>query len=225
MKTIPFRFEFHQEKPWRYEVYLEGDSDLSFGSVQFDPPPGPPKAKAHMPIECSRKPKTKMEIEVEMARLEGERVTKAWMQTIAASYPRALGFVAIPQKNRSTPKTFEEFKQESIETMQLRALDSASLLGIIYAPTNYVSEFWTKDHVCRLAKALANPRKKIPLLALKGWLADNWIPLQLFNLTAKELAEKANSALATTHTPEKIWTTAYRLGLYTHRTPGPPARK
>jgi hypothetical protein len=198
MTTIPFKFKFTRKGQQFCAEILEGDR-VVYGCVIADPA-------------------TKVEAESPPTHPDRHGLNSAVLKLFADAKPR------MHKAGKGGFETFDQFKQSIIETRQAEAIDVASLTGNILAPENYVAEFWTAKHVRLLARALERPRKTSEI-QLKDWLVTNWEKSDLCKLTRSQLCHQANTALSADYKPDKVWQTAYRrLGLFTDRRPGPPAR-
>lgn len=122
--------------------------------------------------------------------------------------------------NQGEARSFDEFRRQFVERMQSTAIDLAAIGEDVPVPTNHVEEFWTSDHIKRLARALSRPRKT-NAIRRDHFLAFHWQSHSLFKLDREELAAFVNRTLHTKFKSKAVWEAAYRLGLTSERTPGP----
>jgi len=97
--------------------------------------------------------------------------------------------------------------------------------GVILAPENHVVEFWTSEHVARLANALRRPRKRPSLKLVTRYLRYTWESKKLDQMDRLELAQHVNGAFGTSFKPGTLWQLAYRnVDQSSKRTSGPKER-
>ncbi len=121
---------------------------------------------------------------------------------------------------------FERFVLERIQQARQEAIVHAHC-GILIAPTNFVSQFWTPELIHKLSDALRRPYKRPVFKNLKIYLKAAWVSSGLCNMTDKELAAHLNKVYQTkSFSPAAARQTAYRLELFsTRETQGPQQRQ
>ena len=159
-------------------------------------------------------------------RFEFNDSPQGWSAGLRCGVKFFLFRVSVKKDGTEPAHYWKKEKAAYIKKVQALTLEQTANEGIIFAPENCVTEFWTRDYILKMADALRRPRKRKSHPHLKKLLGACWVSCGLDKMDRSELAEYLNTIYGPkSFTPAAAWQAAYNLNLFTKRPPGPKPRK